>query len=117
MQQFTELLFLLNLAWIATHELDAIRQEEWRVLPLTSWLNETWGYPVFVLLHIPLFVLVFVGIPMRNFQIGMDMFLIIHGGLHILFRHHSDYHFDNRLSQILIFGVIPFALAHLLLIL
>lgn len=116
MPSFTDFLFALNLAWIATHELDAIKRDEWRVLPLTSWLNDTWGYPVFTLLHIPLFAFVFLAFDSHDFQIGMDIFLVVHGGLHILFRNHPHYQFDNPLSQFLIFGVIPLAVIHLLLV-
>lgn len=111
-----DLLFLTCIAWIFAHELDAIQQHEWRVLPLTSWMNDRLGYPTFVLLHIPLVVAIILAIPSRNFQIGMDVFLIIHAGLHIVFRKHPSYTFNNWLSWLLIFGVVPLAMLHLLML-
>jgi len=116
MTSFADLLFLTCLAWIFAHELDAIKQHEWRILPLTSWMSEKWAYPTFVLLHIPLVVWMMVMSPSTTFQIGMDIFLIVHAGLHIIFRNHPSYTFDNTLSRILIFGVVPLAMTHLLMI-
>ena len=117
MEQWAEILFMLNLAWITTHELDAMHHHEWRVLPITSWMTEEWGYRVFVLAHIPLFVLLIGGMSSREFQLGFDIFLIVHAGLHILFRNHPDYTFDNTLSRLLIYGVVPLAVLHLMLLL
>lgn len=114
MEHVADLLFMLNLAFIATHELDAVAQHEWRVLPITSWMTDTWGYRAFIPLHIPLFVIIFWAMPSRDFQIGMDIFLVIHAGLHLLFRNHPDYTFDNLLSRFLIFGVVPLAVLHLI---
>ncbi len=115
--EFVDVLFLTCLAWLFAHELDAIKQHEWRILPLTSWMRDDAGYVVFVLLHIPLMVVIILALPSQTFQVGMDMFLILHGGLHILFRNHPAYTFNNALSKMLIFGVIPLAILHLLLLL
>lgn len=109
----TDLLFLTCIAWLFAHELDAIKQHEWRILPLTSWMNDTVGYHVFVLMHIPLLAVIILAIPSRPFQIGMDIFLIVHAGLHILFRNHPAYTFDDPLSRLLIFGVVPLSVLHL----
>lgn len=116
MEQLATGLFLINIAWITTHELDAIHHHEWRILPLTSWMNDIWGYRVFVLAHIPLMIVLMWGITSREFQIIFDVFLVIHVGLHGLFRNHPHYTFNNRLSVLLIVGVVPFAILHLMLI-
>lgn len=117
MDQFTQFLFFINIAWMMTHELDAIQHHEWRILPITSWMTEVWAYRVFVLAHIPLFVLLMAGISSREFQIILDIFLIFHAVLHWLFRNRPQYTFDNRLSQSLIFGLVPLATLHLALLL
>lgn len=117
MEHLAEIVFLLNLAWMMTHELDAIQQHEWRVLPLTRWMVDAWGYRIFVLAHIPLFVLCMAFRDSIEFQIALDAFFIIHIGLHWLFRNHPEYTFDNWLSQLLIVGVAPLAILHLVLIL
>ena len=54
--------------------------------------------------------------PFVAFQIGFDIFLLIHLGLHRLFRHHPHNAFGNRFSQALILGAAPLALLHLALI-
>lgn len=117
MQQLAQLIFYMNLAWLMTHELDAIQHHEWRILPLTSWMNEGWGYRIFVVAHIPLFAVLMATSHVQGMQIAVDVFLLIHVGLHWLFRNHPDNTFNNPLSHILIVGVSPFAIGHLVLIL
>jgi len=106
-------LFALNMAWIFTHELDAVHNHEWRVLPLTSWLQESTAYQVFVWLHVPLFAVLILIASDETFQAGFDMFLIAHAGLHWGFRHHPKYEFGSWVSNWLIFGGIPLGVLHL----
>ena len=113
---FADILFLTCVAWLFAHELDAIRQHEWRILPLTSWMRDDIAYAVFVLTHIPLFIIIVIALPYIIFQLSVDIFLILHAGLHILFRHNSAYTFNNTLSRLLIFGVVPLVILHLLVI-
>ncbi len=40
----------------------------------------------------------------RMARIGIGVFLLLHGFLHILFRHHPAYEFSNMYSNVLIFG-------------
>ena len=54
----TRLIFLAGVAFLSAHELDAIRQQEWRVFPITRALDDGGGYRLFVLLHIPLWMLI-----------------------------------------------------------
>jgi hypothetical protein len=117
MEHIAQLIFFINLAWIMTHELDAIQHHEWRILPLTSWMSEVWGYRVFIVAHIPLFVMLMVFSTDHQFQIILDIFLIIHVGLHWFFRNHPENTFDNRLSQGLIIGGAPLGILHMSLIL
>jgi hypothetical protein len=53
-----DLLFFTGLAFLLCHELDAVAQAEWRLLPILSGMNDGDAYAVFVALHIPLFALV-----------------------------------------------------------
>ena len=105
-----ELLFWLGTSLLLCHELDAVMQSEWRVLPFTSWMPDGPGYVVFVLMHVPLFALplwaassLLPNVRWRT-QIGIDAFLLIHCGLHLAFSGHPAYTFDNLLSNGLIFG-------------
>lgn len=101
--------FYVGLSFILTHEMDAVKQREWRIFPLTAWLEEKPGYFIFTTLHIPLYVLLFWGLygadgPNRGLIRGIDIFLIVHVFLHLLFLKHSKNEFKSALSWIIIVG-------------
>ena len=112
-----DMLFFINIAWLVAHELDAINRHEWRIfqtfVPLYDRLNDVNAYRLFVILHIPLLAWIIRAAQFRGFQVGFDLFLLIHIGLHWLFRNHPQNEFNNHFSQFLIIGVAPFALLHL----
>lgn len=89
------------------HEMDAIRCKEWRIFPGLSLLSEKWGYPVFMLAHIPLFLLIIWGItqPSKNFIVGFDIFAILHFLLHLLYLKHKKNEFKDWISWTLIAGM------------
>lgn len=102
-------LFFMGLAFILVHEMDAIRAHEWRIFPLTSRLDDTWGYLVFTAAHIPLYLLLFLGLWSNNglneaVIFGLDMFFIIHVGLHLLYRKHPKNEFTSLFSWAVILG-------------
>ena len=105
-----ELVFYLGVGLFFTHELDAMPNHEWRVLPLTSWLPDDFGRNIFVLIHIPLFAVLVGLIASQNEAIRnrakfwVSAFLVIHGVLHAAFMIHERYEFDSLLSNVLIFG-------------
>ena len=111
-----QLLFLAGVAFLTAHELDAIRQHEWRVFPITRALDEESGYRLFVILHIPLWMLIFWFMGAPTFQLGFDVFLIAHGAAHSLLRRHPLVTFDGPLSRLLIYGA-ALGAAHLWLLL
>lgn len=102
--------FYLGVGMIFTHELDAMMNNEWRVLPLTSWLPDATGQFVFVVLHIPLFAAVVALLASENAALRARtrffaaVFLVLHGLLHAAFFVHRDYEFESVLSNVLIFG-------------
>ena len=55
----TQIFFFVGLAFILTHEMDAIKSREWTMFPLIARLDEKTGYIVFTALHIPLYFLLF----------------------------------------------------------
>ncbi len=103
-------LFYLGVSLLFTHELDAMPNQEWRVLPLTSMLGDSAGELAFVLLHIPLFALVIGFIASLNpatrarARMLTSAFLVLHAGLHGLFTTHAHYEFAGLLSNGLIYG-------------
>lgn len=112
--------FRVGFALLLTHELDAVARAEWRVLPVTSFLPDEIGLPVFVLMHVPLFawLIWLVGhtepVVRLRWQTIVSTFLVVHVGLHLLFSGHVHYDFHGGLSKLLIFGGGAFGALHLL---
>lgn len=113
-----QLIFWLGVALICTHELDAIQHHEWRLFAFLRPFGDEIAYRIFTLAHVPLFLWFFwmAPHPARWFEIGIDLFLIIHVGLHFFFRRHPLYEFKGWLSHGLIAGAGLAGLVHLLLI-
>ncbi len=115
------LTFYTGLAVLFTHELDAVANREWGVLPLMNRLPEDQGFTLFLFLHIPLFATLVALAANTNEKIriwsrtGISIFLVIHGGLHALFMGDPNYEFTSFSSNILIFGGAVTGMAHLLL--
>ncbi len=100
--------FYLGLSLLVMHEMDAIRCHEWRIFPGLSLLNDWWGYPIFLLAHIPLFSWIFMQLThptaTASFRNGMDVFMIVHLGLHVLFLWHPKNEFKDAISWVIIAG-------------
>ena len=102
--------FYLGLALLFTHELDALPNHEWQVLPLLRDLTDSAGRDIFVIAHIPIFAVVVAFIASLNLKtrsIARDIasgFLIAHALLHFAFSGHAAYQFSSSLSSILIYG-------------
>ena len=108
------IVFLLGLAFLFTHELDAIDQHEWRFF--FPWLEYRTGYRLFAAAHIPLFMLICLNLPARNFQIGFDLFVIVHVGLHWWLRDHPRIEFKGIFSWVMIIGAGMCGAGHLALL-
>jgi hypothetical protein len=52
-------LFYLALSFMIIHEMDAVRCREWRIFPGLSRMNESLAFKIFIIAHIPLFLLYF----------------------------------------------------------
>lgn len=113
--------FILGLSLLFTHELDAILNYEWRLLPLINLFLDETGARVFVVAHIPLFAVVLGLITSRKEQIRkrtetvLSIFMVVHGVLHVFFIGSSSYEFWSVLSNSLIFGGAICGMVYLLL--
>lgn len=111
----------LGLGSLFAHELDAMPNHEWRVLPLVRILPDDMGMVVFVAAHVPLFALLIAMVASSNDRtralsgIGISAFLVIHALLHALFMSHPNYEFSSILSNALIFGGAAFGAVYLIL--
>lgn len=98
--------YLLGIAFILMHEMDAIRCKEWRIFPGLTRLKDKTGLIVFIFLHIPLFYWIMIE-TLRNsdkFRIGFDYFLIVHFILHLMFLLHKKNEFKDWISWVIISG-------------
>jgi len=108
--RFSSLAFHLGIGALMTHELDAVANHEWRVLPLIRVLSDNAAMPLFIALHVPLFagLLALIASPReqtrRRTRFALAVFLVVHAGLHVLYRGHPAYEFSSLLSGVLIFG-------------
>ena len=89
MDDLIHLLFLVNIALLNAHELDAIQQHEWRFFPFLRPFSDVTAYRIFVAAHVPLLVLILANLESRPFQIGLD-----------LFGHFGGEEFGRRLARI-----------------
>ena len=96
-----DLLYYLMVGAFFTHELDAVKRHEWRVLPLLRSLPERVGEQTFIWAHVPLFAFLLWGgdgSAESATRLGLAIFAIIHVGLHFAFRKHPAYEFNNASS-------------------
>jgi hypothetical protein len=101
-------LFIMNISLLILHEMDAIRRKEWKLFVVLKNMNEERGYLVFSLLHLPLcfLILYFImnnsGPYYRTFTLVVNIFLVFHGGIHLLFRNKSGNEFSGVYSYMMI---------------
>lgn len=114
----TAVFFYLGLTFLLLHEMDAVRCREWRIFPGLSRLPEPAGFRLFMLLHIPLLFLLLRALPGAGengaLVLGIDVFLVVHLLLHLLFLRHPNNEFRDALSWTLIAGAAAFGALDLL---
>ncbi|HOT46418.1 MAG TPA: hypothetical protein PLM53_16820 [Spirochaetota bacterium] len=102
-------LFILTISLLILHEMDAIRRKEWKLFVGLKDLPEERGYLVFSILHLPLcFIILYFIMNSDNeyyylFTLVVNIFLIFHGGIHLLFRKKKDNEFAGTYSYVIIF--------------
>lgn len=99
--------FMLGLSLLLVHELDAVRCHEWRIFPGLSALSDEWGLRIFIVLHVPLIFVLLGAVaagPGAMLVIVLDLFFVLHLGLHLLFLRHPRNEFGDRVSWTLIVG-------------
>ena len=102
--------FYLGLGTLLTHELDAVSNHEWRLLPVLRSLPDDLAMDTFILLHVPLFAVLLAVVSSTDKQLrkrsrlGVSLFLIIHAGLHLWFMDNPRYEFASAVSNVLIFS-------------
>ena len=98
-------LFYLALTFLIMHEMDAIRCKEWRIFPGLTFFDDSTGFQVFTFAHIPLFFFIFKGLNGANKEqwiFGLDIFLIVHVMLHVIYLKHKRNEFTDWVSWTII---------------
>ena len=99
--------FSFCLAFLISHELDAVTAKEWRILPGLSLVDDKAAEFWFVALHVPLSALLLLGLlgPNQASWIrGIDLFAIAHAGAHLAYLRDPRNGFGRPLSWLLIGG-------------
>lgn len=122
MSELAPLVYYLVVSLLLTHEMDAVHKCEWRLLFLLRKLDDATGRTVFILLHIPLLV-VLLWLSTHSqaavqcwTMISIDIFAVIHAGLHWRLTNHPDYAFYTPTSKLLIYGAAFMAIVHMVLL-
>ena len=116
---YRHFLFYVGLALLACHEMDAVARHEWRLLPFLSSLDDATGLVAFILLHIPIFTLLFWAtghtseIIRYRSQLGTDIFLVVHGVIHVSLSSHSLYEFEAPIEAITVYGGAGVGIIHM----
>ncbi len=100
-----EFCYWTMVACFFTHELDAVRRHEWRLLSVVRRIPDKLAERVFIWLHAPLFLAILwfsrEG-ALKSFTVGLALFAVVHVGLHWIFRKHPNNEFDSFGSRTLI---------------
>lgn len=98
------ILTYIGLFFLVSHELDAVLRREYKIIKIFGVLSDKWALSIFILLHIPLFYLIFWALFHANPQIRilsqiiLNSFYILHFFLHQLFRDHRNNKMNTKLS-------------------
>ncbi|MEL6654775.1 MAG: DUF6713 family protein [Bacteroidota bacterium] len=104
----------LGLTFLIMHEMDAVRQKEWRIIPAWRNLSDETGYIIFLLIHIPMFLPLFL-IPGSSETVffWLDIFLMAHAGIHFVLRNNPHIDFRHWYSWLCIEGAAVMGAIHL----
>jgi hypothetical protein len=99
-----EFLFPTVVSFLFVHELDAVRRREWRFFFAPVSVRDETAYRIFTALHAPLFVVILLYVESPDLRLGIDLFAIVHGLVHLGLRNHPLIDFDSWFSRLWIFG-------------
>ncbi len=115
---FSQILFAIILALLFLHEMDAIRNAEWKMFIVIKDMSDTKAYKVFTLFHLPFYVILLMLILSVKYQIlayyAVDLFLIVHAILHLVFERHTKNGLKNFFSRSIIYSMGILAIIHII---
>ena len=92
-------LFIISLSLLLVHEMDAVRNREWRIFIVLKDVEDEKACRIFLLAHVPLYaaILLLLMSPAKLFFSVLDVSLILHAVIHFCFRHHKHNAFASTL--------------------
>ena len=110
-------LFALELALLFTHEMDAIRRQEWKMFIILKDMDDEKAYSIFTLLHVPLYAAVLLLLFSPFSHLGyyvVDVFLLAHMFIHLGFQRHPANKMGGTISKAIIYCAGLLAIVHLI---
>lgn len=106
------------LALLVRHEvLLRLKAKEWKMFVILQDMDDDRAYKVFTLLHLPLYAVLLVALlgqgQVTAFYI-LDIFLIVHTSLHLLFEKNPQNGFKNFYSRMIIYPMGFLAIIHII---
>ena len=117
MQIAITIIFSIELALLFTHEMDAIRRQEWKMFVILKDMEEEKAHHTFLLLHIPLYTAVLYLLFSSFLYIAyyvVDLFLFVHMLVHLRFSNHPANKFNGNISKLIINSAGVLAVIHLI---
>lgn len=109
-------LFIINISLLLVHEMDAVRNREWRMFIVLKDMEDEKACRIFVLAHVPLYVaalfLLMSPAKLIVFYV-LDVLLILHAVIHFGFRHHKHNAFTSTISKAIIYMMAAISAVHL----
>ena len=102
-----QVLLYTNLSLLILHEMDAIHCKEWKMFALLNRLSGSLGRNVFSILHLPLFIAIFLLIEYQfdAFFWILNIFLVFHLFIHAILYKHKFNNFKSIYSASLIIAM------------
>jgi hypothetical protein len=114
------IIFSIIFSLLLVHEMDAIRNREWKMFVIMKNMKDEKAYKLFTIFHIPLYGLILGLIMFSETQYFafylLDVFIIIHTFLHLFFERHKNNEFKNIFSKCLIYSMGILAVIHIFLL-
>jgi hypothetical protein len=104
---------MVTVAWVLfpsvvsfrlVHELDAVRQREWRFFFAPLPVGDETAVRIFTAVHAPLFVVLLASFESPTARVVVDAFAIVHAGVHFGLRNHPLVAFDSPFARVWIYG-------------
>lgn len=96
-------------ALLFIHEMDAIKNEEWKMFIILNKLHNRNAYLIFSILHLPLYCILLIFSMIDKYQAMtyqiVCLLLMVHTILHLFFERHSNNKLKSTYSRIIIYMI------------